>query len=71
MADATTAKPTYWCCGQGHRFLFGDEEWHEEASQGRLEGGELIPMYCLADEETDEELDEPCMDSSSLIPWGL
>lgn len=61
---APTSTTTYWHCGQDHRFKFGQEDWHEEASQGKLDTGELIPMYCQAEDEDGA----PCMDSSSLIP---
>lgn len=55
-----------WVCGNGHRFTFGDEEWHAEVNQGLLEDGAPIPMYCTADGNGGE----PCMDSSSLIDEG-
>lgn len=55
---------TTWWCGMGHSFTWGDEDWHAEASQGRMPEGDLIPMYCQADDENGD----PCMDSSSLIP---
>jgi hypothetical protein len=59
-------RQAYWYCGNGHRFLYGNEEWHHEQGQGYwLEGlpNLPIPAYCLA-----EFGGEPCMDSTSLVP---
>lgn len=55
-------KVAYWYCGRGHRFAFGQEDWHREVTQGQDEDGALIPMYCTEDDEDGE----PCLDSSSL-----
>jgi hypothetical protein len=56
-----------WYCGNGHLFTFGDEQWHEEVSQGSDTFGDdeeiLIPMYCMYNYPNGE----PCLDSSSLI----
>lgn len=55
---------SYWYCGNGHEFLFGNEDWHRDVSQGLDEDGLLIPMYCTYKDEDNE----PCLDSSSLSP---
>lgn len=55
-----------WTCGNGHTFVFGNEDWHADLNQGLLPDGAPIPMYCTADED-----DEPCMDSSQLIDDGV
>lgn len=59
-------KSKEWYCGMGHAFMYGDEEWHYDESQGLDEDGYPIPMYCAA--YMDDAGAMPCMDSSSLIP---
>lgn len=56
-----------WLCANGHSFLFGTEQWHDEVNQGYLSDGAPIPSYCT---EVFEDSDEPCMDSTSLIDTG-
>lgn len=48
---------TWWVCGYGHVFSWGDKDWHADVSQP---GG--APMYCTA-----APCGEPCMDSAHLF----
>lgn len=63
-----------WHCGAGHTFLYGDEDWHFEMSQGLLSDGAPVPMYCTevwtvydADPYIGRYEGEPCLESHSLI----
>lgn len=62
-----------WHCGNGHRFTYGDEDWHYEDPQFLLEDGSPVPRYCPEEFDSTDYSDkpwmwgEPCMDSSSLI----
>jgi hypothetical protein len=52
-------KSTWWICGWGHVFEYGQEDWHMEFSQVPTEP---VPMYCQGDYDNGD----PCMTSIHL-----
>lgn len=70
--------PGYWACQHEHVFVWGDEDWHRDASQGwSLTDPDMAPYgaptHCPADwpdcprAREYDMIGHPCMDSSILV----